>query len=242
MVQGWPGGRPWRGPAVPNSGVWGSALVGIGLLVAGCGGSDGAAEGAAQIPEEAPSPDTTFDEVMPAVESPPEGFDMAEFQGVRVDVPEGWEIDDGDDAMCVRPPGQEECRFGAFLVFPSASERQDESWPAEHFDEDDGWAPNPERCRSFATASDVDGDVGIGESDLVVQDFGEHPAEDRDDGVRRSHFRQWDVTCENEDTFAVRLWYLPQSDVAAYVWSVDEQYSETYTQIAESMNIDDYLD
>lgn len=196
------------------------------------------------MPEDAPSPDSTFEDVMPATESPPpDGFDSVDFQGIRVDVPTDWAVDEGDEALCVGPPDQEECRFGAFLVLPQAAERNDEDWPAEHFDDDDGWAAEPEECRSYGTATEPEDDaVPVDEADLATEDFGEHPAPDHDDDVRRSNYRAWSVTCDNDDTFEVRLWYLPQSDVAAYVWSVDEQYSSIYTTMAESMNIDDYLD
>ncbi len=48
------------------------------------------------------------------------------------------------------------------------------------------------------------------------------------------------MTCENDDTFEVRLWFLPESDVLVYVWSVDQRYDSLYLTIAESMDVTEY--
>jgi hypothetical protein len=88
------------------------------------------------------------------------------------------------------------------------------------------------RCRSAESAGE--GRERIEDSNLSSEGFTDHA-----DG-RTSHASVWEVTCRNGEAFEVRLWYLPQSDVAAYVWSVDPQYDEVYDAIAASMDVDDY--
>lgn len=208
------------------------------LAAAGCGAADSAVDPADQ---EAPVPEDTYGGVMPAVQAPlPEGFDTHGVEGIRVAVPEDWEVQEPDGALCALPPESEDCRYGAFYVFPHVSERQNDEWPSEHYDEEKGWAPDTGRCRSRATAAD--GDEKTDDHELIVDNaFGDHPDPAADDGLRRSHYRVWNVTCKNDDTFQIRLWYLPESDVAAYVWSVDSRYEDVYTEMAESMDVTDYL-
>ena len=38
----------------------------------------------------------------------------------------------------------------------------------------------------------------------------------------------------------MRLWFLPESDVLVYVWSVDQRYDSLYLTIAESMDVTEY--
>lgn len=212
------------------------AAVAVALVAAGCGGS-----GDDPAAQDAPVPDATYGGLMPAAQAPPpEGFAVAGVEGIRVDVPDDWSTSDTDEGLCVLPPEAEECGYGAFLVFPNVTERQPDEWPDDEFDEDDGWAADPEYCRSRATADSED--VEVDDEELSVDNaFGEHPDPDADDGLRRSHHRVWSVSCENDDSFQVWLWFLPESDVAAYVWSVDSRYEDVYRHMAESMDVTDYL-
>ncbi|TDQ53598.1 hypothetical protein [Actinorugispora endophytica] len=209
-----------------------AALAAVALLAAGCGGSDQASE----IPS-APEPDTTYGGVVPAAQAPaPEGFTPFEIEGVRINAPEGWEVDQADGRLCMRPPGQSECGYGAIEVLPKAAERNPGNWPkkGDAFHQDGGWAADTSKCRSLNTAAA--GDVGVVSAELALVGDG---LTTHADGLK-SHYSTWTVTCENNDTFEVRLWFLPQSDVAVYAWSVDQQYEGVYLAVAESMDVTEY--
>ncbi|MFC7327770.1 hypothetical protein [Marinactinospora rubrisoli] len=210
-----------------------AALAAMLLAVTGCGGDSvdtAALEGG-------PSPDATYGGAVPAVEAPAaDELAPTDIEGVEIGVPDGWEASEADGMLCIRPPGQDECGYGAVQVRPHAAQRDDDNWPkrGDAFNQDDGWAARPDACRSLSTAEA--GDVGIASATQDVADFTEHA-----DGLK-SHHSVWTVTCENDETFEVRLWFLPKSDVAVYVWSVDAQYAAVYDQIAASMDVTAYND
>ncbi|MGW5877639.1 hypothetical protein ACWFMI_13965 [Nocardiopsis terrae] len=175
--------------------------------------------------------------MMPSIDPPgPEGFDSAEVAGVKVDVPEGWEVQNEDGQLCMTPPGQSACAYGSVRLVPHQAEKHPRNWPKKDdaFYADDGWADNTDSCRSLNTAAS--GSIGVDGAALTT-DRGavfEHA-----DGLK-SHHSVWSVTCDNEDTFEVRMWFLPQSDVLLYVWSADAQYSALYDEIAASMDTTAY--
>ena len=175
--------------------------------------------------------------MMPAIEPPgPEGFDNAEVAGITIDTPEGWVIQDEDGQLCMTPPGQSACAYGSVQLAPKQAENHPRSWPKKDdaFHDDDGWADDTDSCRSLNTAAS--GNIGVDEATLT-SDHGqifEHA-----DGLK-SHHSTWSVTCDNDDTFEVRMWFLPESDVLLYVWSADAQYSAVYDEIAASMDTTEY--
>ncbi|GAA3758050.1 hypothetical protein [Salinactinospora qingdaonensis] len=210
----------------------GFAAVALAALAAGCSGS-GAAD--AFSSEGGPSPQQTYDGVVAAAKAPgPEGFVPTEIEGVKINAPEGWQVDDSGDSLCMRPPGQQNCDFGAVQVFPHAAQRHPANWPKKDdaFNQDNGWAAQPNACRSAGTARA--GNVAVTASTQTTQGFTTHA-----DGLK-SHHSVWQVECENGDTFEVRMWFLPKSDVVVYVWAVDPRYAEYYDQIAASMDVTAY--
>lgn len=231
-------GKPRRarleaGASRRHAPVRGAAVLAVAaLLLAGCGSADSAGS-----PPPVPEPDTTYSGVLSAAQAPaPEGFVPLNIEGVRINAPEGWEVDQGGGQLCMRPPGQSECGYGAIEVRPRAAERDPDTWPkkGDAFHKDDGWAADTSKCRSLTTAAA--GDVGVrgAELNLIGDGLTTHA-----DGLK-SHYSTWMVTCENDDTFEVRLWFLPQSDVVVYAWSVDQQYEGVYLAVAESMDVTEY--
>lgn len=173
--------------------------------------------------------------VLPAVE-PPESEDSeaVDVEGVTVEVPEGWEVEDEDGALCLTPPGQSACGFGSVRLEPHSADRHPDGWPLadESFHEDDGWADDTGSCRSLNSAES--GNIGVEDATRSHTDVFEHA------DALKSHHTVWDVTCVNDDTFEVRMWFLPESDVLLYVWSADAQYDEVYDEIAASMDTTAY--
>ncbi|MDA8371959.1 MAG: hypothetical protein M0026_19120 [Nocardiopsaceae bacterium] len=207
------------------------------LVASGCGGDD--TESSDSSDSGAPKPESTYSEVVPAAEAPaPDGFSPVEIQGVKINAPEHWSIDKADGRLCMRPPGQDACAYGALQVIPKVAKNDPNSWPKKKsaYNKADGWAAEPDVCRSLATAEA--GDVGVtGAQQEEVPE--PNQVTEHADG-RKSHHRVWTVDCANGDTFEVRLWFLPESDVAVYVWSADTQYSALYDEIAKSMDVSDY--
>ncbi|MFC3995141.1 hypothetical protein ACFOVU_04395 [Nocardiopsis sediminis] len=224
-------GRVWfnRG----RIGLTTAAAAAVALVAAGCGGgSEGAGGG------DTPTLEAMYSEVVPAAQAPaPEGFSEVEVEGVKINAPEDWNIDNTDGYVCMRPPDQgNDCEYGSIQVLPHAAERHDNRWPKRgnaFNDAEAGWASAPGECRSAATA---EGGTAVTGAEITSppNDLTEHA-----DGLK-SHHRVWEVTCENGDTFEVRLWFLPESDVAVYVWSADTRYSALYDEVAASMDISDY--
>ncbi|GAB3208009.1 hypothetical protein GCM10027294_16920 [Marinactinospora endophytica] len=208
------------------------SLALLALLATGCGSGD---EGATLASTEGgPTPEETYAGAVPAAQAPaPEGYDPVEIEGIRINAPRGWQVDQGDGQLCMRPPEQDSCGYGAVQVIPHVSQRDPASWPKKNdaFNKKDGWAADPSACRSLATAEA--GDVGIKDAEHRA-DFTTHA-----DGLK-SNFSTWEVTCDNGDTFGVKLWFLPVSDVAVYAWSVDARYEDVYLEIAKSMDITEY--
>ncbi|GAA1072514.1 MAG: hypothetical protein JK586_12340 [Nocardiopsis sp. BM-2018] len=175
--------------------------------------------------------------MMPAIEPPgPEGFDSAEVGGVSIDAPDGWEVQNEGGQLCMTPPGQSACAYGSVQLVPKQAANHPQDWPkkGDAFYDDDGWADNTDSCRSLNTAAS--GNIGVDKATLT-SDHGqifEHA-----DGLK-SHHSVWSVTCDNDDTFEVRMWFLPESDVMLYVWSADAQYSAVYDEIAASMDTTEY--
>ncbi|MEV2279075.1 hypothetical protein AB0I72_26175 [Nocardiopsis sp. NPDC049922] len=167
----------------------------------------------------------------------PEGFTPVEVAGIAINAPDGWDVQNEGDSLCMTPPGQEACAYGSVQLVARAAANQPQGWPleGEAYREDEGWAAAPDNCRSLNTAAS--GDIGVEGSTLSESGF----FEDHADGLT-SHQAMWDVTCVNDETFRVRMWFLPISDVLLYVWSVDAQYEEVYTQIAASMDTSGYRD
>lgn len=200
------------------------------VLVAatGCGAGE-----ATDTSQPAPEPDTTYSGVVPPVDTNPlEEAGSADIDGIQVRVPDDWEVGESDGSLCAQPPEHSECAYGALLVIPEVSDQMPGGWPADDFTDADGWAPRgQDGCRSADTAG---GSVDSGDADLTVQGFTDHS-----DG-RTSHSSVWSVDCDNGESFEVRLWFLPQSDVAAYVWSVDPGHDQAYDAIAESMDVSEY--
>ncbi|MFD6099482.1 hypothetical protein ACFVWN_26595 [Nocardiopsis flavescens] len=173
--------------------------------------------------------------VMPAVEPPgPEGFTTQTVEGITIDVPEGWGVQNEGGTMCASPPGQDACSYGSIQLTPRAAQGNPDDWPkkGDAHTKDDGWAHDTGSCRSLNTAAS--GGIGVSGAELKVSDFTTHANE------LKSHHSVWQVTCANDDTFEVRMWFLPISDVLLYVWSADSQYSSVYDQVAASMNTDGY--
>ncbi|WP_046468108.1 hypothetical protein [Allosalinactinospora lopnorensis] len=197
------------------------------LVLAGCGGGGGN------------GPDPAYSEAVPAAKPPaPDDLVAVDIAGVKIGAPEDWEVDKENNQLCLRPPGQNECGYGAVQVLPKAAKNDPKNWPKKGaaFDKPNGWASTPNECRSLNTT----GENGVGvENAEQVQVGDEQGLATHADGLK-SHHRAWEVTCENGDTFEVLLWYLPQSDVAVYAGSVDSQYRTTYDEIAESMDVTEY--
>jgi hypothetical protein len=209
----------------------GAAAAAVALAAAACGGG-GAPEGG-----EAAGLEGGYSEAVPAAQAPaPEGFSGVDVEGVRINAPEDWAVDNADGRLCMRPPGQNDCAYGAVQVLPHAADRDPADWPkkGDAFNAEDGWAAEPDACRSAATAAD--GGVGVSGARITSEP---NALTTHADGLK-SHHRVWEVTCENDDTFEVRLWFLPTSDVAVYVWSADTRYSAVYDEIAASMDISEY--
>lgn len=175
--------------------------------------------------------------MMPAIEPPgPEGFDNAEVAGVKIDTPEDWDVQNEGGQLCMTPPGQSACAYGSVQLIPKQAESHPQSWPKKDdaFYEDDGWADNTDSCRSLNTAAS--GNIGVDSASLTT---GHGNVFEHADTLK-SHHSVWTVTCDNNDTFEVRMWFLPESDVLLYVWSADAQYSAVYDEIAASMDTTEY--
>lgn len=175
--------------------------------------------------------------MMPAIEPPgPEGFDSAEVAGVKIDTPEDWDVQNEGGQLCMSPPGQSACAYGSVQLTPKQAEKHPQSWPKkdEAFHDDDGWADNTDSCRSLNTAAS--GNIGVKSASLTT---GHGNVFEHADSLK-SHHSVWTVTCDNDDTFEVRMWFLPESDVLLYVWSADAQYSAVYDEIAASMDTTEY--
>ena len=173
--------------------------------------------------------------MMPPVAPPePEGFSTEEIGGVTIEIPEDWEAQEEGGTLCVTPPGQSSCAYGSIQLTPGAADRHPDDWPSkgDAFFEDDGWADNTDNCRSLNTAAS--GNIGTSEAELTYSDLMEHA-----DDLKSNH-SVWNVTCANDDSFEVRMWFLPISDVLLYVWSVDAQYDQVYDEIARSMDTTDH--
>ncbi|MFC4562912.1 hypothetical protein ACFO4E_13690 [Nocardiopsis mangrovi] len=213
-----------------RSGPATAAAAAVALLAAGCGSADSGGG-------DAPALDARYSEVVPAAQPPaPDGFSPAEVEGVKINAPEDWNIDSTGGRLCMRPPEQDSCGYGSVQVLPHVAKNDENKWPkrGDAFnDAEAGWASAPGECRSAATA---EGGTPVTGAEIVSppNDLTEHA-----DGLK-SHHRVWEVTCENDDTFEVRLWFLPDSDVAVYVWSVDSRYAAVYDEVAASMDISDY--
>lgn len=173
--------------------------------------------------------------MMPPVAPPdPEGFSTVEIDGVSIDVPEDWEVQEEGGTLCVIPPGQSDCSYGSIQLTPNAADQHPNDWPAEgeaQFEED-GWADATDNCRSLNTAAS--GNIGVSGAELTYSELMEHA-----DGLKSNH-SVWNVSCVNDDSFEVRMWFLPISDVLLYVWSVDAQYDQVYDEVAQSMDTTDY--
>lgn len=183
----------------------------------------------------APTPDSTYGGAVAAAEAPaPKGYRPAEIEGVKINVPEDWETEDKDGRLCMRPPGEDTCGFGSVEVLPHVAKNDPAKWPKKGnaFNKDEGWASAPGKCRSPGTLES--GDVGVEKAKQETGGFTTHA-----DGLK-SHHSVWTVTCANDDVFEVRLWFLPQSDVAVYVQSVDTRFTKVYDAIAKSMDISAY--
>ncbi|GAB3455057.1 hypothetical protein GCM10027570_35520 [Streptomonospora sediminis] len=215
--------------AAATTAAAGAALA---LLASGCGagGSGGS--------DAAPKPDSTYSAVVAAAEpAPPSGgFTTAEIKGIKIGAPKNWSVDTTGGQLCMRPPGQDSCGYGSVKVMPHVAKNDANKWPKKQYNKPDGWASTPTTCRSLGTAAA--GDVGVTGAEALEVDNPQGLTEHAD-GLK-SHHREWKVDCENGDTFEVRLWFLPESDIAVYAWSVDTQYSALYDKIAESMNTDAY--
>ncbi|MEE2052544.1 hypothetical protein [Nocardiopsis tropica] len=173
--------------------------------------------------------------MVPAAEPPgPEGFTPQTVEGITIDVPDGWDVQNQGGTLCASPPGQAACAYGSVQLTAHAAENHPQEWPSRGgaHSKADGWADNTDRCRSLNTAAS--GDIGIKDAELRVSDFTEHA------DTLKSHHSVWDVTCANDDTFEVRMWFLPTSDVLLYVWSADSQHSAVYDQMAASMDTTEY--
>lgn len=175
--------------------------------------------------------------MMPAIEPPgPEGFDSVEVGGVAIDAPDDWEVQSEGGQLCLTPPGQSACAYGSVRLVPKQAAGHPQSWPKKDdaFYDDNGWADDTSSCRSLNTAAS--GNIGVDGSTLTS---GHGNVFEHADGLK-SHHSIWNVTCANNDTFEVRMWFLPESDVLLYVWSVDAQYSALYDEIAASMDTTEY--
>ncbi|MEU3020527.1 MULTISPECIES: hypothetical protein [unclassified Nocardiopsis] len=175
--------------------------------------------------------------MMPAIEPPgPEGFGSADVMGVRIDTPDDWDVQNDGAQLCMTPPGQSSCAYGSIQLVPKQADKHPQGWPKkdESFNDDNGWADDTDSCRSLNTAAS--GNIGVSGASLQTGagSVFEHADE------RKSHYSIWSVTCDNNDTFEVRMWFLPESDVLLYVWSVDAQYSAVYDEIAASMDTTEY--
>lgn len=193
------------------------------LLLSACSGGS---EAELQLGESGP---------LPAAEPPaPEEFATESIEGVSLQVPEGWQTQNEGGVLCVSPPGQESCGYGSVQLTPHAVEKHPQGWPGEDeaFSKEGGWAADTGSCRSLNTAAS--GGIGVEGAELAVSGFTDHA-----DGLT-SHHSVWNVACVNGDTFEVRMWFLPVSDVLLYVWSADSQYSAVYDEIALSMDTSDY--
>ncbi|NYI95794.1 hypothetical protein HNR12_002071 [Streptomonospora nanhaiensis] len=218
--------------SVRSSAAAAGAAVAALVLLTACGGGSGGSGGG-------PEPESSYSAVVAAAEPPPaEGFTPVEVEGIKINAPKNWSVDNTGGTLCMRPPGQDGCGYGAIQVLPHVAENDPNKWPRKQYDAANGWASTPDKCRSLTTAAAAD--VGVAGAEKVPVDDPQGLAQHAD-GLK-SHHRVWEVTCQNDDTFEVRLWFLPQSDVAVYVWSVDAQYSTLYDEVAASMDVTAYND
>lgn len=160
-----------------------------------------------------------------------EGTTTVDVDGVSMEVPEDWEVQNEGGELCLTPPGQPACAYGSLQLLTGAADQHPQNWPleGEDFAADDGWASNTDSCRSLNTAAS--GNIDVEGAELTNPgEFFVH-ADDL-----KSHHAVWDVSCVNGDSFEVRMWFLPVSDVLLYVWSADPQHDEVYARAAESMD------
>lgn len=205
----------------------GAAAASLVVSAAACGGGGAAAD--------PPTPESTYGGAVAAAEAPaPEGYEAARIEGVQINVPNDWKTEKADHRLCMRPPDQDGCGYGSLQVLPHAAKRDPAKWPkkGDAFRKKNGWASSPESCRSPGTFES--GDIGIKSARKDTGDFTTHA-----DGLKSNH-TVWTVTCENGDTFEVRLWFLPVSDVVVYVPSADARYTKIYDEIAKSMDVSEY--
>lgn len=209
-------------------GVQGAAVAAMALLTLGACGSEGPEEIELERGESG---------MMPAIDPPgPEGFEHVEVAGVKVEAPDDWEVRNEGGQVCLIPPGQSACAYGSVLLVPKQAADHPQSWPKKDdaFYDDNGWSDNTDSCRSLNTAGS--GNIGVDEATLAN---GSGNVFEHADGLK-SHHSIWNVTCANGDNFEVRMWFLPESDVMLYVWSVDAQYDALYDEIAASMDTTAY--
>ncbi|MFL1377841.1 MULTISPECIES: hypothetical protein [unclassified Nocardiopsis] len=219
-----------RGDRTRGARAAGAAAAAVSLLLLTACSGDSGGEGGEELGLELGASG-----VVPAVEPPgPEGFTSQTVEGITIDMPEGWEIQNEGGVLCATPPGQAACAYGSIQLTPRAAQKNPNDWPkkGDAHAKDDGWADNTGSCRSLNTAAS--GGIGVSKAELKVSDFTVHAND------LKSHHSVWQVTCANDDTFEVRMWFLPISDVLLYVWSADSQYSAVYDQVAASMNTDGY--
>ncbi|MFV2197623.1 hypothetical protein [Nocardiopsis sp. LOL_012] len=208
-----------------RAGAAAAAVLVLGAC-AGGGSEGGTAGGAEMVLGQSGS-------MPPVAPSDMEVLVPTELSGIALGVPEEWEARQEGGALCVIPPGQPDCAYGSIRLVPHAAENHPQGWPGkdESFNDENGWAAAPDECRSLNTAAS--GSIGVREASLS------HGFFDHADTLT-SHHSVWTVTCANDDTFEVRMWFLPLSDVLLYVWSADAQYGAVYDRIAESMDTTNY--
>lgn len=196
------------------------------LVLAACGGDDGG--GSLEDVELQAGEGGMMPPVAPEGS---EGTEALDVDGVSIEAPEDWEVQNEGGTLCLTPPGQPACAYGSIQLSTGAADQHPQNWPlqGEAFSDDDGWADNTDSCRSLNTAAS--GNIDVESAELTNPgEFATH-ADDL-----KSHHSVWNVSCVNGDEFEVRMWFLPVSDVLLYVWSADPQHDQLYDEVAASMD------
>ncbi|GAB3498541.1 hypothetical protein [Nocardiopsis coralliicola] len=220
---------PAPAPQTGRSGRWArgtgrAAAAAVLLLSAGACGADEEPEApAAEV-------DNSYAGVLPASDT---SYSPTEFHGITINVPKDWAASTGGNRLCLTPADGDDCGFGSVQVFADAAKHHDASWPKKGgaFDRENGWTHGKGECR----APGAEGKAAKKAAFTV----GKGGLSEHADGLK-SHHRVWNVACDGDASFEVRMWYLPESDVLIYVPAADPAFGEVYDEVAASMDITEY--
>jgi hypothetical protein len=147
--------------------------------------------------------------------------------GVTITVPFGWTYRLlAEGTGCVQPAGTSqvdnacppwgvEIRVGTFV-----------GWPGNSLDRDDGWALSQD-----CTQSGYADRRGMVTANRLID------RQSRRVAGRTAAYRVWQVRCDIDWNFTVRLWWLPDGAVTVYTMGLDRSYDATVDQLVTSMTV-----